>query len=211
MKKFIFLTLLFLVFLPNSAKGYCDDSEIIRLQKLASNVTVSYTYDEDTRRFSVTLSNLKSDLEVIEIDSMKKYNTVGDLTFKKLYSGKHGYIIYAKNKECSSSELTTKYAILPYENPLHNLDICKGIENYSYCNKWVSNSISYEAGYQKINEYREKLASKKNTTKNNPSTLSILFGKIKEVYGKYYYIILPVVIVTLLIMIAIKNKKESLV
>lgn len=211
MKKILFLTLLFLVFLPSSVKGDCDDSEEIRLQKLARNVMVSYVYKENNDTFTVTLSNLNKDLEVLEVDEMKRYNVIGDLNINNQLSGRHSYIIYSKNPECSTDELVTKYVSLPYRNPYYSSEECKGMENYSYCSKWINNSLSYDIWHAKITEYKKKTEKNNVEKKHSESTLSILFGKFKKLYSEYYYIILPVIILTLVIMIAIKNKKDSLV
>lgn len=211
MKKILFLTLLFLVFLPSVVKAYCSDSEEIRLQKLAKNINISYVYNESNGRFTITLSNLKDELTILEVDKMKKHRIIGDLTIDGLSSGKHSYIIYASNTECSTSELTTKYVMLPFLNPNYDSEECKGIENYSYCSKWLNDSISYDVWYKRVTEYKKKQQVEEKETKVSTSFLNTVYKKAKSIYGKYYYIILPVIIVMLGMIIIIKNKKDSLV
>ena len=211
MKKILFLTLLFLVFLPNSVKGECSDSEEIRLQKLARNINASYVYNESNDTFTLTLTNLTSDITILEIDNMRKFKTTGDLTFKNLLSGKHTYIMYPSNTECGAEELTTKYVMLPYYNQFYNSDECKGIKNYSYCNKWLNNSMSYDIWHKKVTEYKVKHQEEKKETRKTNSILSTLFEKGKDIYGKYYYIILPLIIISLATIIIVKNKKDSLI
>ena len=72
MKKYIFLTLLFLVLLPNMVRAYCSDSDTVRLQNIANNVTVSYIYNDSTGRFTITFSNLRKDLILVDFLNNKK-------------------------------------------------------------------------------------------------------------------------------------------
>ena len=61
-KKLFFLVLLTLiVFLPKNVKAYCSDAEMVRLQKLASNVNVTYIYNAYGKVQSKVNSNLTSD------------------------------------------------------------------------------------------------------------------------------------------------------
>ena len=211
MKKYLFLPLLFLVFFPSIAKAECEDSEIIRLQKLAKNVTTSYVYDEDKGRFTITLSNLTKDLIVYSNDNGVEYSVNGDLNLDNLFSGKHSYEIYASNILCKDEELATKNISLPYRNPYYNSKECKGIENYSYCNKWTDNSISYEIWLKKVTNYKKNIKMKDNTNSKKTSTINKIFKQIGKFYGRYYLIILPIVIAALAGFIFYKNKKDSLV
>ena len=209
MKKYIFLTLLFLVFLPNRIKAYCSDSEVIRLQKLANNIRTSYVFDEDAGRFTVTINNLTNDLVVKNMDDKKEYSSNSELNFKELYSGKHTYIIYAKNKECTTYELTTKYVSLPYYNRYFNSVECDGIENYSYCSKWLKSPISKDVWEQKVTQYKKSLETKQEQKKKIEKTsLAKTFDAIKQLCIDYYYVILSIAIVILGI-ILIKNYRKN--
>lgn len=205
MKKIIFLTLLFLV-LPSIAKAYCSDTEMIRLQRITRNINSSYNYSETTGRFQITLTNLKKDLIVYDLFDDKYYNTDGDLNFNNLYSGKHTYIIYARNKECTEYELSTINVELPYENTFYNSEKCKGIENYSYCGRWVKNVISEEIWETKVNAYKEKL----NKVEKKQEKLSLL-QTLFNTYKKYYFIILPAIILLFSGIITIRNRKDKLI
>ena len=205
MKKIIFLTLLFLA-LPDYVKAYCSDQEMIRLQRIAKNINSSYNYNETNGSFQITLTNLKNDLIIYDLYDDKYYNTNEDLVFNDLYSGKHTYIIYAKNENCTEHELATINVELPYINTFYNSSECKGIENYSYCSKWVERVIPEEIWSAKVKTYKEKFKKKK-TTKEKASFLQELFNN----YQKYYYIVLPAVIMLFSAVIIIKNRKDSLV
>ena len=207
MKKYLFLTLLFLVFLPTIVKGYCDDSEVVRLQKLAKNVNASYIYDDASQKFSITLLNLKKDLIIKDLINNKSYNIDGEFTFHNLNSGKHTYVIYANNKECTTYSLSTINVEIPYFNVYSTYEECKGIENYSYCSRWVKNVIPNDIWKTKVELYRKSIEIKEVQKKNEKSLLQ----SIIDIYLNYYYIMLPSTILIIIIVIIVENRKNRLV
>lgn len=211
MKKCLFLTLLFLVFFPNKVKAECSDTEIIRLQKLARNVNVAYMYNKKNNTFIATFTNLKKDLVVYDADHEKSYNVTGELSFSNLFSGRHAYIIFAKNQTCFEDELITKYVDLPFYNHYYNLEDCKGIEDYSYCNKWIKNRLSYDIWKNKIKDYKSRIKNTIEKKKKSTNYLFEIYELISKYYMEYYYIILPAIIILFGIIILIKNRKDSLV
>lgn len=207
-KKMFFLVLLTLiVFLPKNVKAYCSDAEMVRLQKLASNVNVTYIYNEKTDSFDIIITNLKKDLIIKDFYTDKTYNTDKELIIKNEGSGTHKYNIYAKNKICTTDILTTKYINTPYYNVYSSYGECDKYKNMSYCQKWLNSELSYDVWKKKIKEYnsKEQIIEKENVVYNK------YFQLIANIYIKYYYIILPSIITVLAIIIYIKNKKEKLV
>lgn len=213
MKKNIFLALLFLVLIPfYKVKAYCADSEMIRLQRIAKNVNTSYSYDETKGRFIITITNLKKDLILKNLDNGNDYNVDGEITFRDLFPGTHTYIIYAKNNECTEDSLITKYVALPYRNVFYNSDECEGIENYSYCAKWIEHPTTQDVWRQKITNYKENIEQKDDNKKTkNKTFLYEIYDLITENLIKYYYIILPIFIIICLIVIIKKSKEQRLV
>lgn len=209
-KKLFFLVLLTLiVFLPKNVKADCTDAEMVRLQKLANNVNVNYTYNEKTNNFEIVITNLKKELRIEYINTLKKYISEGEIKISKPYSGTHTFLIYSNNKKCFGEFLTTKYVELPFLNPYADEKICKGIESYVYCKKWNNINDNKEIYYKKILEYKKKISENK-IKKDVQDDENFIIKYIKEKYVEYYYIILPVIISLLSVIIYIKNKKESL-
>lgn len=211
-RKYCFFLLLFLiVFIPHKTKALCDDSEYIRLSKLAQNVKIAYTYDSKKNNFTITITNLKKDLRIEYLNELKKYNTDKEINIYNSYSGQHTFMIYATKGSCAEEHLTTRYINLPFRNPYSESEFCKGIENYVYCQKWSNRNDNKEMYYKKILEYKKELENKqekKEIVKNNENAI---FKFIREKYVEYYHIILPAIISILCLAIYIKNKKESLV
>ncbi len=212
MKKIKFLTLLFLVFLmPKQVKAECSDAEIIRLQKLANNITTSYSYDENSGKFSITLTNLNKDLEVYDSLNDKSYITNGEVTITDLYSGKYSFYIYAKDSSCFDSRIALKSVYMPFYNSYYGYTKCDDIREYSYCSKWLDANIPDDLWNEKVDKYIEKHTKQAETNKQNKNNLSGIFKKIGENYGKYYKPILIGIIGLLVLVIYIRDKKDSLI
>ena len=196
MKKNIcfFLLIFLLVFIPHKVNVLCEDSELVRLSKLAQNVKFSYTYNENTSKFTITVTNTTKDLNIEYINKEKKYNSDKELNFYNLYSGKHTFMIYSKSSTCSGEYLITKYVNLPYYNTLYNSSVCNGIENYKYCQKWNAVNSNREINYRKILEYKNELLKEQNEIVIVQSDENIILKFIREKYVEYYYIMLPTII-----------------
>ena len=203
------LLLILIVLSPKHIKASCSDSEIIRLQKLASNVNITYTANENTQKFDIIITNLKNDLVLKDVYSNKNYNTNREVKIKNASSGAHRFLIYAKDKECTSDILKEKYIKLPFYNSYYKRSECKGIENYVYCSKWMDVNLDQSVYEQKINEHLNNMKKNEVTIRENNG--SGLLKKIAEIYTKYYYIIIPTAILIMCIAIYKINKKEKLV
>ena len=73
------------------------------------------------------------------------------------------------NSTCPNEFLKTETLNLPVYNEYWNDELCKGIEDFKYCSKFISNKITYE-GFKKnvlkyknsINESEEIIENKEN-------------------------------------------------
>ena len=211
MKKIIYFTvLLFLVLIPKSVLATCDDSEITRLQRLANNVNYSVTYNEKNHLFTIYFNNLKKDLVINDTYTSENYNVNGELAIIRNASGDYKFNIYANNKECTTNTLISKYINVPYYNGYYNSDLCKNIENYGYCSKWFKTGISNETIISKINDYKKNIKTEETKTEYSESKVDKIKRIITEIYSKYYFIFLPIIIVIFGIPVYIKEKNSRL-
>lgn len=214
-KKICFFLLLFLIVVsPKKIYAYyCSDDEMIRLQKLAQNVKISYIYNEQNNKFTIIITNLKKDLKIKYLNYGKIYSTDKEISIENSSSGKHSFMIYS-NVDCSKEYIMTKYIDIPYYNFYYKSSYCEKIENYIYCSKWLNKNINITELIEKTTEYKKEINNKKQEEikKNKQdNTLYNIFYKIKDIYIEKYYIILPVIISVLCLIIYIKNKKNDLV
>ena len=209
MKKIMFIIILYLIMIP-SVKSYCDEDEMIRLQKIANNITMSYEHNAVNNTFNVTFSNITRQT-YIEVNNQiidKDFEYV----FKNQKSGEYKFNIYSNTGTCERTLLLTKYVSLPYYNNLYNTEVCSGIENYKYCSKWLKDNISEQEKIKQIKNYKSLIVEEitENKIENKESILDKIRKSLIDIYVNYYFIILPVIISILCLLIYIKDKKDSL-
>ena len=211
MKKYLLL-IITMIIIPFKVNAGCSTEEITRLQKLSNNVNISYEYNEDNNTFTISFANLNGFLTVKDMSTNRDYYTYDELRISNVNSGSHTYYIYASNKNCYESELGVKTIILPYYNKYYNYDKCKNIREYRYCSKWLKNNISQKEWENNVDTYiaNKKAQEEEKRKKNQQSSTDKIRQMIFDMYVKYYYIILPVIIGILGIIIYVKNKTDQI-
>lgn len=210
-KKYIIL--LFLVFLvPIKVHAACSDQEMIKLEKVVQNITTSYTFDESSKTFKITFTNLKPGLLLEDETTEKTYTANGEVTITTPNSGEHQFAIYDKSEKCSVIELRMLYVLLPYYNDFYKNSECNGIETFTYCNKWLNKKVTYDEWKTKVSDYIEKNKKEEKQQKKKEAQTNIIDTAKQLILkaSKYYYIILPIVAGICLIIMYIKDKKDSL-
>lgn len=214
MKKYRCTMLFILLFIlsPITINGAtCANSDKVKYQSLAKNISVSYDYIEENENttFNATFTNIPESFYIKNLDTKQIYNYTGsEMVIGGLEQGKnYRYGIYTTNIGCDNTLLYTHYLNLPYYNPYYKDELCIGIENFKYCNKWIKKQVTYEEFRENVEKYLEKNDS---IQKEESIQNSNLFNKIVEIYLKYYILILPIVIIVGIIIIKRYNKKQDL-
>lgn len=199
MKKLFILMLFIVLCLPLERINayYCTYSETTRLKKIASNINISYTYDEKTNGvdFSITLVNLHPDLYLVDAtnDEIISY-TNSEVTISGYKGGETvQYKVYTVVPFCEGTVLTTLRITLPSYNSFYKDNLCEGISSYSLCQKWSSHGLSYDDFVKRVTQYRNSLGNSEPTIEE-PEITSI-WEIILDVFRGYYYIIYGVIIV----------------
>lgn len=208
-KIFIKMILLFLMIIPISVNGYCSEEDIVRISKLANNITTSTEYNEETNTFSLTFLNLTNEF-VIYDENNNTYSGDFELTINNIKSGNHRYSIYDMNG-CFSDEILTKHINLPFYNKYYKMNECNNFPEYTYCSKWLNSEITYNTWKNKVDNYKisnnEPIIEK--TEEETPT------DKIREffilLYVDNYYIFLPIIIITFSAIIYLKDRSDSII
>ena len=206
--RIIFLLLLLL--LPVAVNAYeCNDNEIARLRKVASNVTASYDYQEANNNvtFSVTLTNLTNDVYIIDsvTGASYYYNGNNEITINGYAAGtKIKYYIYPTKQNCMESYLNVRYVNLPYYNQYYNSEVCINNTN-QLCNKWRKTTLSYEEFVKRIKENNND--GQQEEIQNNEEKNTIFDYVSQFIYEYYVYIIGAGLIVIVIIEFA--RKKDT--
>jgi hypothetical protein len=213
MRRYIYLlfTILLLTFCPKVGASVCSNSEKVSYQNLAKNISTSYEYVEGTGTFNIIFTNVSSNLYIRNIKTEVDYPyTNSEMVLSNFKSGNsYKFGIYTSDFNCRNEILYTFYITLPYYNPYYQDTLCSGIENYKYCKKFLTNSITYNEFVKNVNSYRDSLNETTTDIEEVSSSNSYLDYFI-DFYLDYYYIILPLIIIICFIIRWRYNKKNDL-
>ena len=218
---FKYVAIIFIVFLiPKNvfAVGLCDNRTMADYRELASNIKVytDYRIVDNQAIFDVIITNLPKDVYVLDTVNNKYYQysdftTETELILKDYRENqKLNFDIYMNIGGCYGQKLTTIYANLPNYNEYSSDEVCKGVEEYSLCQRWGSVSTGYNDFVSKVNEYKIK----KQQQTNKPYTPSepTMKDKILAFIGDYYIYLIGGVALMVLLLTALKtwatNKNE---
>ncbi len=210
MKKIIFVFLLFM-FMP-SMKAACDYQTLADLKKVANNVSFTYDYKikNDDATFKIRIANLFSNIYIQDSISNRTYRNEGssDIVTKSYDSGLTlRFDIYASKGDCRDSLLTSKYVKLPYYNKYYSDAVCKGVSNYSLCERWSQVNLDYSTFYQSVLNYKKRVSEEQVTKEEEKS--ETIFDSLADFWVKYYYVFLPLIIIICIVVIVRTIKKDT--
>lgn len=206
MKKCIFVIIVMFIF-SIEVKADCSYNDIAKYKSYISNVTTTYDYRiEGTRAyFDVTVSNIPNNVYMLDISTGNTYNDFvnNEITINNYSMDKITYKFYYN--DCENTYLGSKYIIFPNYNPYSTEELCKGIEDYKMCQKWLDNNYSYEQFVEEIEKYKKSLEPKE--IEDNIVYERSLIDKIVNFYiNNYYYLLGTIVVIGLTFIIIIKRK-----
>lgn len=200
--------LLFLLLIPFSVKATCSNQELTRYKTLSSHINTYYTYNEELKKFSVTIYNTSNELKIVNKNNNKEYNIkdkIGETRIDDISPGENLKLaIYPTNGECTDYRTRTIYLNVPHLNKYYEEDVCKD-NDHELCQKWANTSI-----YSK-EQFIEKV---KKETKEEEIEITPPEEK-KDKYGffdflaDFYIPILLVIIVSGSIAIYFLDKKQK--
>ena len=213
-KKILTLLVLTILCIPYTvhASIFCDYTEKVRLKNLASNINKSYDYveTEDKAIFKITLSNVYKELYLKRKDTEEVFypnsnQAMSEMVFENYESGKsYAFEIYTTHVDCEGDLLETLYIPLPTYNPYYKLPVCAGLDDYDLCSKWSNHGLTKEKFIETVTNYRNEKGQEE---EQEESKTQIPYWI--EFYARYYYILLPIIIIGLGIAIYKLNKKET--
>lgn len=210
-KKGLFYILVFIIlFTPTLVSAKCSNAEKVRLASLAGNVSVTYDYIEtDTGvTFNVVFTNLQPDFYILDVTNQTRYYYTSNelVLYNYQPSTNYRFDIYGTG-ECES-RLYSHYITPPGYNPYYRDPVCNGVDA-SICQKWVKVTYDYNTFVNEVNKYKNK---NNDIIVSEEEKVMGLYDYILELFIKYYYIALPIIIVSgsAGIIILSKKKKDEL-
>ena len=211
-KIIMYVFILFLLLIPNAVKADCSGEEVTRLSRLAHNINVSIQFDEITKDFSITFLNMTSDFLIQHENNGEVFESHYELVLDHVESGNHIFTIH-DTSGCYSNEIVTKSVYVPYYNKYYNSKECQKIKNYVYCAKWLKSELTYNTWKNKVDSYMQKdrriIFDDEEVKEKTTGDYIVEF--FVTLYVEHYYVFLPIIIISFVAIIYLKNKSEQII
>ena len=216
MKKLILFLFVFLIF-SIKVNAQCTSEELNNLMKEVGQITINYTYNEQTNKFKIYVEGLSSNIYInVKNEGIISWDENKEKAIANLLPGKT-YVfefVSGMSSSCYFKTLNSRSITLPFFNQYYKDELCVNNENYDLCKKFVYYRVnSYEEFKLRLNSYikglkKEKLPIEKPKDKEKKD----LFIETLKFLEKYYlFIAIPIIVggLTTIIIIKIKERKES--
>lgn len=201
----------------DNVNAACSTKELNRLKQKASNIKFNYeladsTYNEiHVYYFNVYATNFSKEFYFLDLDNqdfryMPNLEVEGSRKLRAVKEGTEYKIsIYTSNEtSCPNTKISTKRIKIPYYNDYSQREECKGIEEFSLCQK-------YYGGYIESEEYFKAQVEKyKNGDIEEPKEKEGIFQLILAFLTNNLLIVIPCVLVlVIVIVLVIRNIRKS--
>ena len=211
MRKILFLIICLVSFPYICNAASCSNEEIGKISGFSSNVNIVYLVNmkNNVPEFSITITNLTSDMALIDKNTSKLYKDFknGDrFTITTKTSGKYAFDIYSLKCKVKTG---TKSVTLPKYNPYYKDELCKGLEEYTQCQRWsgyTANRATFENDIKKLKEVQNKEEMKEET---KIVVKKSLYKKVEDIILNYWWAISIVLILLIGLFYIIRNKRKK--
>lgn len=212
MKKILLLLVLLCLPYTKVNAFYCTYQEQARLKSLATNVNISYDFNESNKTFTFNLINLNKDLYFMDRTDDKIYNyTKNEINLTGYKSGQKVKFEFYSDVEFCDKVLYTYVVTLPIYNPYYKEKVCEDVQNYNLCQKWSNHGLSRTAFIEKVNEYKKTLEKpKEDEIKEETKKHISLLTNVIEFLTSYYYIFIILIVGIIVTVIIVNNKKSNI-
>ena len=217
MKKYFMTTLFMLFIMIDNVYASCSLNEKNRLQALASQVKVTYAYNDNAyddygekikESFNITVTGLTEEIYVLEETTTTYflYNKDNNIITKDGFSSGSKIIKVYSNNECTEV-LRKIYVSLPRYNNYADDPLCEGIDTskFALCDKWYQFDIDYSTFVKRINEYKKQLSEEKPKEPTKQEELNLVL----KFFQKYIVYVISGLILLIIGIIFLVRKKRS--
>lgn len=211
-KSFIFIVCLFIFPIVTNAASSCNTATMSNISSLANNVNIVYEVDSSSKVpvFTITLSNLTSDMIVFDKNLGKTYkgfaNTGSEISIKTKTSGSYSFAIYSK--QCKE-QVATKSVSLPTYNIYYGDKLCDGLDDCDVCQKWYGSNSDRKTFELGIQECKKKQSVVVEDEEEPIAQVQPWYEKIGNVFLKYWWAIIILMIIIIGIYYAIRAKQKK--
>ena len=210
MKKILFMIICIMSF-PYICNAACSNEEIGKISGFSSNVNIVYLVNmkNNVPEFSIYVTNLTSDMALLDKNTYKLhkgFKNGGRFTITTKSDGKYAFDIYSLKCKVKTG---TKSVTLPKYNPYYKDELCKGLEDYTQCQRWsgyTANRATFENDIKKIKEVKEKEEVKEET---KVVVKKSLYKKVEDIILNYWWVMSIVLILLIGLFYIIRNNRKK--
>lgn len=217
----IYICALFITFYCNKIFALeCSQLDKETLQKLANNVSyiLEEVNDGDDVSFNVTFTGVSKELRMYipsRYSYMKTYEEyLSELVVNSIKPGMPYRFRFYGTDNCKNELFRTITIQTPNYNVYHDDPLCKQASEYSLCQKWSTNSYSYDEFVKNVNDY---ISNKQNNASSGNNFENLDEFDFNFDFGKFYKLVyFPSLIVTIILIILLiifwnkENKRNKL-
>lgn len=218
MKKYL-LPVLFFFIMIDKVYASCSLSEENRLQTIASQVKVTYEYNDNAyddygekikESFSITITGLTEEIYALEesTSSYFLYNKDNNIITKDGFASGSKVIKVYSTKGICPDVLRKIYISLPKYNDYADDPLCQDVDvsKFALCDKWYQFDIDYNTFVKRVTEYKNQLNQpNQDPAQEKENTLHpiLLF------FQKYIVYIVAGILVLIIGIVLVIRKKRS--
>ncbi len=213
MKKLcVFMACLFIFPLITNAASSCNAQTMSNISSLANNVNIVYEVDTSSKTpiFTITLTNLTSDMIVFDRNASKTYkgfaNTGSEMSVRTKMSGSYSFIIYSK--QCKE-QVATKSVSLPTYNVYYGDKLCDGLDQCDACQKWYGSNSDRKKFEQSVQECKRKQNAVIEAEEKPVKQAQAWYESIAKIFLDFWWAIIILMIVIIGIYYAIRAKQKK--
>lgn len=230
--KYILITILLSLSLCTEVSAKCTEEEKKHFKEIESSYKVTYEYDENTKKYSVTyympeVTSYIYGTLIKDTDGTSSCEVIDVYTIKctgKNWEDSLEYTIKGNTKTCDDTLKTGTVTIKKKNtyNKYSESELCQGIEDFVLCQPNYDKEITKEEFESRVETYKNSLEKKENEQtqdKNNPSnepnqkentiTLEKIINYIKDNIITIAIILVFIVLSIITIILVTKNIKKS--
>lgn len=197
MKKLFWICFMFFGF-SLVLNAECEYKELRELNTLASYIQTNYEYNEETKKFDITVTNL-TDKFYIFYENKRYEASSGTVIISGIDEGTRvsAEVVVSVNSECYNEKPRMLFVNIPYLNQYYKSNLCVGHESLNVCNsRFLDYKISENTFISLINEDNKTIEdNKKNDDKEKQEKPSII-NKTVEIVKDYSIPVIIVVVVS---------------
>lgn len=157
--KYALFAFICLFVFPIMSHAECDYQRMAELNKIASNVQFSYSYELDEKGKPIVYVHVLNTTDDIYIDSLtasgllvERLDNNKEITLDFFTSAGMTFNVYSNDINCQGEKLLTRYIEVPDYNFFYETDECKKYPDFKYCKLW-SNNVNHDVFYSELNDY----------------------------------------------------------